>query len=442
MTDQDQLDLIVRREDRQLLRTDGLAARGLQDIARFAAASNATLIVRDDDIHDAAAKGDLDRLRSILDSEPGMVDFRDHDDWTPLHTAVCHDQPLAVSFLIQRGADVHARLKLGDRRIHEAGGCRQRFLFDSGNYSGASPLHLAALLGRHDCAEVLLAAGADIQLTDDDNLHALQYAAMSGRRLFGNDGSYSVPVAELLVTYGADVNHRSSDYGDTLLHIAVRFGNHAMADWLITRGMDVNVRDCERRTPLHDATLADSAGMVELLLEHHADADAVGILQLDYRCQGTPLLLAAYLGANESAAALLRWGASPDTTEDTGGSAPLHWAARACNSNLVEMLIEAGANVDATDHSGHTPLHHVALSLTYPEDWSENPLNTFKLLLANGADVNARDMVGRTPLDLVQRRGEEEHCEETVHLLQQFGARSSPEEPDTPNPGALPLDHE
>ncbi|NLF72867.1 MAG: hypothetical protein GX575_27845 [Candidatus Anammoximicrobium sp.] len=413
----------------------------MQDIARLAAASHATLLVRDHDIHEAAAKGDLDRLSSILDFEPRMVDFRDQDDWTPLHTAVCHDQPLAVSLLIQRGADVHARLKLGDRRIHKAGGCRQALLFDLGRYSGASPLHVAALLGQKDCAEVLLAAGADVQFPDDDNLHALQYAAMSGRRLFGSDGSCSVPVAELLVTFGADVNESTPDSvipdtPITPIHIAAGHGNYAMVQWLIDRGVDVNGRDYDDRidydppTCLHDATQSGDARMVELLLRNHADVDALAMLVEHqdgdelYGWRGTPLLWAAVCEANEVAAVLLDWGANGCFRESEWGYTPLLIAVENFNRPLVELLVKRGVDPNVPNNFGQTALHRAVARLPYGEAEALK-LQVLELLLDYGADVNARDEHGLTPLDCIRRRHEEGGSADAVQsLLLAHGAES------------------
>ena len=72
------------------------------------------------------------------------------------------------------------------------------------------------------------------------------------------------------------------------------------------------------------------------------------------------------------------------------GAMPLHTAAIENRKEVAELLIRAGANVNAKDtRNGWTPLHVAAVK-------AEMPL--VELLIANGADVNAKNNAGNTPL--------------------------------------------
>ena len=74
----------------------------------------------------------------------------------------------------------------------------------------------------------------------------------------------------------------------------------------------------------------------------------------------------------------------------TSGETPLHRAGHNKNPTVVEMLLAAGAEIEARDEYGETPLHRAA-------QWSGNPA-VVELLLSAGADPNARDHNGDTPL--------------------------------------------
>ena len=88
---------------------------------------------------------------------------------------------------------------------------------------------------------------------------------------------------------------------------------------------------------------------------------------------------------------------------DNGGLTPLHRAARWLNKRSADALITAGANVNARDNNGMTPLH-LAVRSTYigdsSDDWAENGVDVVKFLVSKGANVHAKNNNGKTPLDL------------------------------------------
>lgn len=108
-----------------------------------------------------------------------------------------------------------------------------------------------------------------------------------------------------------------------------------------------------------------------------------------------PLHMAASLGDTARITAFLKESPELANLRDENGATMLHWAVDGNQKAVVEMLLAAGAQVDARKRNGVTPLH-VAVAL--------NRSDLAQLLLNKGANVNAKDKLGRTPLLLAKRK--------------------------------------
>lgn len=108
--------------------------------------------------------------------------------------------------------------------------------------------------------------------------------------------------------------------------------------------------------------------------------------------QTPPLIDAVQSGDVALAKELLDAGANLNAKNDVGHT-PLHVAAIRGREVVAVALLEAGANPNAVDHDGKTPLHWAA---SYDE--ASGYEDIVKLLLDAGADPNARDGNGATPL--------------------------------------------
>ena len=102
------------------------------------------------------------------------------------------------------------------------------------------------------------------------------------------------------------------------------------------------------------------------------------------------LLVAARTGNARKAVELLANGARVDARDDTvAKETPLHWTAIQGMTEVMEVLLKAGAEVDELDGLGRTPLNRAAYF---------GNVNSAAMLLNAGAEIEARDWNGRTPL--------------------------------------------
>lgn len=127
-----------------------------------------------------------------------------------------------------------------------------------------------------------------------------------------------------------------------------------------------------------------------------------------------PLGLAAFFGQIAVLKYLLELGADPNlAASNTMRVAPLHSAVafgdpqRACD--MARLLVENGAQVNAVQQGGWTPLHEAV---------DNDQLETAELLLSNGAEPDAPNDDGLTPLALARRK----FFDQMAALLQQHGA--------------------
>lgn len=134
------------------------------------------------------------------------------------------------------------------------------------------------------------------------------------------------------------------------------------------------------------AALGNSRRLTELLAR---DAALVNVVSAD---GFTPLHLACFFRQEGSARQLLRAGADPAAVARNKMKVqPLHSAAAACQRAIVEMLLHAGAPVNAQQQGGWTALHAAV---------QHGDREMAELLLEYGAEPMLANEEGKTPLDM------------------------------------------
>jgi uncharacterized protein len=141
---------------------------------------------------EAAALGDVQRLRAVLDADPAFATAYSGDGFTALHFAAFFGSPAATALLLERGAQVDAlgRGWMTGTALHSAVSRREaeiaRLLLEAGaspdarQSAGWTPLHAAAANGDLDSVELLLGAGADPAATNDEGRSVVDLADESG----------------------------------------------------------------------------------------------------------------------------------------------------------------------------------------------------------------------------------------------------------------------
>lgn len=141
------------------------------------------------DIFDAAAAGELEQTRRLLDHDPSLVTAYSPDGWTALHLAAFFGHPDVVDLLIDRGAGIDMlSTSMGNTPLQAAtangqAGVVKRLIERDADIDyvtaqgGYTALHGAANGGYPEIAEMLLDAGADPSVTTDDGRTARDLAA-------------------------------------------------------------------------------------------------------------------------------------------------------------------------------------------------------------------------------------------------------------------------
>jgi hypothetical protein len=172
---------------------------------------------------------------------------------------------------------------------------------------------------------------------------------------------------------------------------------------MFRNGMNPDIRDSNNKTALEVAVIADNLLAVRILLEEGANTELNGSDTND-----TPLMTACMCNHHEITDLLLRAGANKEATschstkytdeEDNSGLTPLMLAVMYDGAESAKHVLKAGVNLEARDANGYTALHCCLNDLLADHDCVE-------LLLAAGAKIDAQDNEGNTTLMTAARYG-------------------------------------
>lgn len=257
--------------------------------------------------------------------------------------------------------------------------------------SGDTPLMRAAESGEPPMAKLLLGHGALVNVTADGEGPGPQSPLECALK------NSNPAMAELLLSHGAVL-----PAGSDALHSAAYDGNHQALRILLTLGLDIDAPLDWGRPPLLCAAAVGNANSMQRLIDAGAnlgcrDREGAGVLHLAVE-YGPCVKLALDQGLDANAL-------------DGTGATPLHCASREYALDSVQMLMAAGAVLDAQDVEGNTPLHALFFS-----DGGEtiNKFLVLHTLVQAGARLDLLNADGKTPYDLAV---DSEHTEEYLLLL-------------------------
>ena len=276
---------------------------------------------------------------------------------TPVHAALHEGHADVALLLLGHCSDVNVR-GIGDR----------------------TPLHMAVDLGLLEITRVLVERHADINARDSRGRTPLHPT------MHGDSGTFDercFDVVQYLLEHGADVDAQANTDHSTPLHLASYWGGVKIAQLLLDKGANINVRDEKGQTQLH-RTLINTGYEFE-----------------DYSFDDMKFLL--------------DYGADVDALDDDH-STPLHVASQFGNAKVARLLLEYNANIHVRNINDQTLLH--IISSKSGEMSSNDGIHMLSLFLEHGADIDALDNNHSTPLHLALHSGNVE----ATRILLEYGA--------------------
>jgi ankyrin repeat protein len=296
---------------------------------------------------------------------------------------------------------------------------------------GAQTIFDASREGDADVVRGLLESDPElVTATDDDIRTPLHYAAAYGH----------VEVATVLLDSGAEIDALEEDE-ETPLHYAAWRSELEVGRMLIGSGADLEIRNAWSRTPLLIvARETGNADMARLLIDAGAEVNVRD------GGQDSPLDLAAWRGFADLVDLLLDNGAELPPPDSYGGQAVAMFAADKGLVRLFNLCVDAGVDLGLRNESDGSLLHSASqggsvevVARLLDEGFEPNERDRYGraplhyaaelgredvawLLLERGSDINARSLSGETPYNTAEWVGRED----MARFLADAGADTEP----------------
>ncbi|XP_055765864.1 ankyrin repeat and SOCS box protein 5-like isoform X2 [Salvelinus fontinalis] len=250
---------------------------------------------------------------------------------------------------------------------------------DMGSWADRSPLHEAACQGRLLALRTLLSQGYNANIPTIDHVTPLHEACLSDH----------ASCAKALIAAGANVNATTID-GVTPLFNACSVGSATCTEVLLENGAKPQSEICQP-SPIHEASSKGRTACLEALITWGADVD------YDIPHLGTPLYIACISSGLQCTQKLLDGGANVQKGRFL--ESPLHAAAQKDCTEIINVLLEFGANTNAKNLQLKRPVESAP-----PNSAAEETLLLHEATprpLYQLCRLSVRDYMGRTRLHLI-----------------------------------------
>ncbi len=287
--------------------------------------------------------------------------------------------PFPISFLFSFPQQSESLNDTLHTAVRSGDGNTVNKLLDSGadanarDEMGSTPLIEAAWAGNVEIARSLLQHGADVNAAHREaESTALEYAVLTGR----------TAVVKLLLTAGADTTRRYR-HDQTVLHLAAARGFPEILALLASAHVATNPIDANGNTPLDEAVLHDRAECVRFLVAHGADIKYI------HPADGRgPVHEASIKGFSDLLPILVDAGADP-VLRDRSGQTPLDLALAYKNTEVVAALLKLGSHVWKSQAVAEEAMETAVL---------KGYIEIVRILLQSGFDVSKPTTSGSTYL--------------------------------------------
>ncbi|CAB0035308.1 unnamed protein product [Trichogramma brassicae] len=336
------------------------------------------------------ARSDIKKTAEILLTHGANPNLINDEGLTPLHV-ICNlsQTPLRyalpndctkqiVQVLLKNGADPNLANDNGSTSLHML--CDKTYDDTLANFE-------ILTIGHQEVLESVLKGGAQPNLANAEGLTPLHIICKRKR----NDN-----LAETFFKVNEEINQlvqidARDNLGNTALHLALRYDNDKVAEFLLRKGADPNLANEERMTPLH----------------------IIGQRCWNYR---NDIFLDTFFRITKKSNQQLQVNAV-----DSIGRTPLHNAlADGRNKQIVRFLLREGADLNSSDAEGFTPLHIIC---------QKEDDDGFMKLFFNFIDsqektvqVDTQDELGNTPLHLTLQFARSDVKKRVTEILLRRGA--------------------